>query len=321
MARGTLKSVLVCFVFLRVECLAFAETKIEKLQLKDHFWGALVGIGGAQSQLDGPPTGQNLKLAGLYLQSAEYHFEAIASKFGRSSALYKASFASLKERIYHEKLENMSVALRNLQIDILKDVGEPFAPVETPKLSRGMGLFATHCASCHGLTGRGDGALTAKLTRKPRPFSESWRDRSFTPLYVIATMIHGVEKTEMVSMVDSLDYSDMWAVSFFVSTLRWPQKDEVHFECSIAPLQNISFKLLARMSNLDLSELFHDAIKDCPSIVPAARMITTFENSLPRETRENREALSTKVSYSVAAVAAMLVLASAGFIFLLRRRG
>ena len=41
MARGTLKSVLVCFVFLRVECLAFAETKIEKLQLKDHFWGVL----------------------------------------------------------------------------------------------------------------------------------------------------------------------------------------------------------------------------------------------------------------------------------------
>lgn len=46
--------------------------------------------------------------------------------------------------------------------------GDPYAPLPAPAdLERGTALFATHCASCHGSSGRGDGPAAAALTPRP----------------------------------------------------------------------------------------------------------------------------------------------------------
>ena len=40
-------------------------------------------------------------------------------------------------------------------------------------VAAGKVLFETNCASCHGLTGKGDGPVGAVLTPKPRDFSNA----------------------------------------------------------------------------------------------------------------------------------------------------
>ncbi|MFP6661816.1 MAG: c-type cytochrome, partial [Myxococcota bacterium] len=40
-------------------------------------------------------------------------------------------------------------------------------------VAAGKLLFETNCASCHGLTGKGDGPVGAVLTPKPRDFAKA----------------------------------------------------------------------------------------------------------------------------------------------------
>ena len=54
----------------------------------------------------------------------------------------------------------------------------PVAPKRLPDLAHGAALYKAQCASCHGATGGGDGALAATLDPKPIAFSDPERARS-----------------------------------------------------------------------------------------------------------------------------------------------
>jgi high-affinity iron transporter len=54
----------------------------------------------------------------------------------------------------------------------------PVAPKALPNLVHGSSLYSTQCASCHGVSGHGDGPLAANLEPKPIAFSDSERAQS-----------------------------------------------------------------------------------------------------------------------------------------------
>lgn len=65
------------------------------------------------------------------------------------------------------RLANLVAYVESLQ---LPDDGRPAAvPVERPD---GAQLFRTHCAACHGTSGRGDGPMVLQLRRVPRDLTQ-----------------------------------------------------------------------------------------------------------------------------------------------------
>lgn len=94
------------------------------------------------------------------------------------------------------------------------------APKSLPDLARGAALYAAQCASCHGVTGGGDGPLAASLDPAPIAFSERERaaSRSLMALYQVVSQ--GVDGTSMASYA-ALPEQDRWALAFFAGSLSY----------------------------------------------------------------------------------------------------
>jgi mono/diheme cytochrome c family protein len=68
--------------------------------------------------------------------------------------------------------------------------GDAQAPVKQPAL--GSYLFKTYCASCHGTSARGDGALASAMTRKPANLTEiAKRQKGVFPSETVFKIIDG----------------------------------------------------------------------------------------------------------------------------------
>ncbi|HYI49873.1 MAG TPA: cytochrome c/FTR1 family iron permease [Allosphingosinicella sp.] len=98
----------------------------------------------------------------------------------------------------------------------------PLAPGAAPDLARGARLYAQHCASCHGATGRADTDAARRLDPPPIAFTDRARarDRSLFGLYQVIGQ--GLEGTAMTSFA-SLAPGDRWALAFYAGTLAYPE--------------------------------------------------------------------------------------------------
>jgi high-affinity iron transporter len=98
----------------------------------------------------------------------------------------------------------------------------PLAPGAAPDLGRGARLYAEHCASCHGATGRADTAMARRLDPPPIAFAdrERARERSLFGLYQVIGQ--GLEGTAMASFA-SLSPEDRWALAFHAGRLAYPE--------------------------------------------------------------------------------------------------
>lgn len=92
------------------------------------------------------------------------------------------------------------------------------APTSVPDLKRGAALYQAQCASCHGQSGHGDGALASQMSPPPVAFSDRERasGRSLVALYQVISQ--GVARTAMPSF-SALKVQDRWDLAFFVGTL------------------------------------------------------------------------------------------------------
>lgn len=95
-------------------------------------------------------------------------------------------------------------------------------PTEPPSLARGDVIYRSTCSSCHGLTGRGDGAAAAGLDPKPASLSDPISLRGRSPLDFYRRVTIGVAGTAMAGYEMTLSAADRWAVALYASTLRLP---------------------------------------------------------------------------------------------------
>ena len=94
----------------------------------------------------------------------------------------------------------------------------PVAPRTLPNLARGASIYSAQCASCHGATGGGDGALAATLDPKPIAFSDAQRAQSRSVMALFQVVSQGVSGTSMPSFA-ALPEADRWDLAFFVGGL------------------------------------------------------------------------------------------------------
>lgn len=94
----------------------------------------------------------------------------------------------------------------------------PVAPKMLPDLERGRTLYAAQCASCHGVSGKGDGPLAASLDPTPIAFTDAERARARSLMALHQVISQGVEGTSMPSFA-ALPDEDRWALALFAGTL------------------------------------------------------------------------------------------------------
>src|SRR6218665_1055045 len=82
---------------------------------------------------------------------------------------------------------------------LLKSYPVSLAPLRAPDLKRGAALYAEHCSSCHGMTGRADGPNSAKLDPPPIAFADEARARERSLFGLFQVITQGLDKTAMGS--------------------------------------------------------------------------------------------------------------------------
>lgn len=158
-----------------------------------------------------------------FANSAEHQLAGLPDLPARATLL--RDVAALRTAIAN-KTAAATVAnqARRLAGAVLSAYPFPVSPAKAPDPQLGARLYQSHCASCHGAQGRGDGPLAAGLNPPPIALSdpERARERSVFSLHQIIT--HGVEGTSMPGFA-TLSEDERWAVAFFAATLSYSDKD------------------------------------------------------------------------------------------------
>jgi high-affinity iron transporter len=91
----------------------------------------------------------------------------------------------------------------------------PFRP---PALAHAEQLYSTHCVSCHGSEGWGDGPLSGSVVPAPTNFRDRQRYLQRTLLGLYNTITYGVEGTAMKPF-SGLTTHERWSLAFYTGTL------------------------------------------------------------------------------------------------------
>lgn len=103
---------------------------------------------------------------------------------------------------------------RSLADAMMATVGLRYGPPHPPNVPKGEALFNTHCAACHGTSGRGDGPAAAALKPAPANLVAS----GLTPYRVFNAASFGVPGTAMQGF-SSLSPDERWDVAFYVLSI------------------------------------------------------------------------------------------------------
>lgn len=114
------------------------------------------------------------------------------------------------------------VVEEGVDVDVVdQDPMTASAVAADPVAERGAAVFATHCASCHGPEGRGDGALAEALDPKPVDLHGP------RPAHLMgmpggrrAVIEQGSPGTAMVGFTETLSPEDLDAVYLHVHNMR-----------------------------------------------------------------------------------------------------
>lgn len=115
----------------------------------------------------------------------------------------------------------VATAARKLGAQLIAAYPVPLAPAQAPNLARGAALYQSLCATCHGVTGAGDGPAAANLDPAPVDFTDEARSRERSVFALYQVITQGLEGTAMVSY-SSLPDDDRWALAFHVGGIAYP---------------------------------------------------------------------------------------------------
>lgn len=103
-----------------------------------------------------------------------------------------------------------------LQQGLITGYNIPVAPKQAPDSAGAAGLYARHCAGCHGLGGDGAGPRAPTLQPAPSNFRDVKRQSTRSVFSLFNTISLGVDGTPMRAFTD-LSTEDRWKLAFYVS--------------------------------------------------------------------------------------------------------
>jgi len=142
--------------------------------------------------------------------------EALPERDGRATALARGAelTAAIDARAAPARIVSV---VSDLRAAILSTYRPAVAPREIAPRERVAGLYAAHCAACHGATGAGDGPAAAALTPPATDFTDPARAGRRSVYGYFSTLTAGVEGTAMASYA-RLDDAERWGLAFYVAS-------------------------------------------------------------------------------------------------------
>ena len=130
-----------------------------------------------------------------------------------SSGLVLASFALFSAMISYQSFQNKPWPVP----DNFKTMKNPVAS-NAESIAEGKSLYATHCKSCHGTKGLGDGSKAAQLKTEPGDFSKAaFQGQTDGAIFYKTT--EGRE--DMPSFKKKIaDANERWSIVNFMRTLK-----------------------------------------------------------------------------------------------------
>ena len=96
----------------------------------------------------------------------------------------------------------------------------PVPGLDAADPTKGRALYDTHCASCHGVGGKGDGAAGAGLNPPPADFTDAFHARFYSDAGRVQIVRAGSDGTAMVGFQSVLGDQGVLDVYAFVRSLR-----------------------------------------------------------------------------------------------------
>ena len=167
---------------------------------------------------NGAVEGGRIKSAAEYAEMTEFagsvsqRLAALPPKPERAALI--AGVARLQSVIGRKGTpQEVGTLAHGLAADLLKAYPVPLAPAAPPSFARGVTLFGSTCAACHGMTGNGHGPDAAKLTTPPIAFTDVERARQRSVFALYQAITQGIDGTAMQSFAE-LPNEDRWALAF-----------------------------------------------------------------------------------------------------------
>ncbi|MDB5037969.1 MAG: iron permease, partial [Bacteriovoracaceae bacterium] len=171
----------------------------------------------------------------------------------------------------------------SLAIQIKKNVLQisklPVAPIHWPNLQNGKKIFEGQCATCHGMTGEGNGPLAKNFKPQPRNFLDEDM-KNMSPFHAFNVVKLGIPGTGMLPFPQLSD-AETWDISFYLLSLRskgLPKSAEA--SASLEEVSTLSdVQLLNKLSGDEsskqkaLAALRLKSAENIPSSLPLARSL------------------------------------------------
>ncbi|MDZ7845584.1 MAG: cytochrome c [Owenweeksia sp.] len=131
---------------------------------------------------------------GKIISQAEYgemqEFAKTIANLGQKAPASMQSDILLLQELIGEKAtqEKISSVAAGIKQNLISEYKLEIAPKRWPSIKAGKKLFALHCSSCHGMTGRGDGGLATGLDPAPTNFHAPDKANGLSPFQAYNTI-------------------------------------------------------------------------------------------------------------------------------------
>lgn len=119
-----------------------------------------------------------------------------------------------------DHMAQMAATREALRKELGAAYDEPVAGLDAADMTKGKATYDATCASCHGATGKGDGAAGAGSNPPPADFTDAFHARYYSDAGRVRIIQKGSPGTTMVGFEGTLDAQQILDVYAYVRSLR-----------------------------------------------------------------------------------------------------
>lgn len=134
-----------------------------------------------------------------------------------------------------------------LRTDLLENMPQTALPQQLLPTPETQSLFQSHCATCHGAQGKGDGPASIGLEPPPTDFSDRERALNRSILGLYDAISNGIAETSMVAY-DQLSDQQRWSLAFYAGGLAFEGRPD-----KVASTPSLSLESLVNYSPVQLA--------------------------------------------------------------------
>jgi len=127
-----------------------------------------------------------------------------------------------------DHMKHMNEVLEQLKVELGDKYDQEVPPASEEQLAQGKEIYTKFCVTCHGESGKGDGALAVSLESQPADFTDDAHSKFYSDQGRIQIIKNGVEGTQMVGWEATLGEEKIGAVYAYVRAMRSTGKTGEH---------------------------------------------------------------------------------------------